>query len=825
MKKIVCFLSVILVYCNSIPALAQKKTAAPVAQKDPVHTNVASINLSSASLVLVPGMTGPEKKAAEMLREEVEKRSLIRWALADQISKPGQTAVVLGRRSEIVRTFPDLANSLNNAEGDKPEGYRIVTIRPDLVVVAGNDARGVLFGAGRLLRLLNYKQASVTLPVNINITTSPKYPLRGHQLGYRPKTNSYDGWSVPMWEQYIRELVIFGANAIELIPPVSDDDSTSPHFPIPQINMMVEMSRIAADYGIECWIWYPALEKSYSDAAIVSKAVKEWGDVIRQLPRVDAVFVPGGDPGHTPPKDLFPMLEKQAAQLQKLHPGAKMWMSPQGFNAEWMNDFYQILKNEPAWLEGIVFGPQQRESLEELQAKLPKRLKLRFYPDITHTVRAQYPVPDWDFAYRVTLNREPINPRPVDQANVFRRLQPIAAHGFLTYSEGCNDDVNKFIWSGLGWNPDADITDLLRDYSKFFIGANQAEAFAQGLLSLERNWRGPLAINQSVQTTLSQFQELERSASPALLLNWRFQQALYRAYYDAAVRSRLITEMAQEEKALAYLRNAALLGAATAVEAARNALEKSANCPSADLRARVFELAEALYQSIRMQLSVSRYKAIAVGRGANLDLIDFPLNNGPWLRSKLAQVMEKSTEAERLRLIAEVINYNNPGAGGFYDDLGNPNAQPHLVMGSSYEEDPAFLRSPMSGFAVRLQDHAARVSASTFAETLHDRPLEMHYKNLDKNARYKLRVVYGPEARAEVKLVANGKYEVHPMRAKDMTYSPQEFDLPLEATSNGELRLTWTRPAGLGGSGRGVQVSEVWLIKESQASAVSTKPL
>ena len=46
------------------------------------------------------------------------------------------------------------------------------------------------------------------------------------------------------------------------------------------------------------------------------------------------------------------------------------------------------------------------------------------------------------------------------------------------------------------------------------------------------------------------------------------------------------------------------------------------------------ELAEALYQSIRMQLSVERYKAISVGRGANLDTIDVPLNNRRWLKQR-----------------------------------------------------------------------------------------------------------------------------------------------------------------------------------------------
>jgi hypothetical protein len=100
------------------------------------------------------------------------------------------------------------------------------------VSVTGNDARGVLFGIGRLLRALHMQKGSVTLDDDWKESSAPRYPLRGHQLGYRPKTNSYDGWSVPIWEQYIRDLAVFGANAIELIPPRSDDAPESPHFPL-----------------------------------------------------------------------------------------------------------------------------------------------------------------------------------------------------------------------------------------------------------------------------------------------------------------------------------------------------------------------------------------------------------------------------------------------------------------------------------------------------------------------------------------------------------------------------------------------------------------
>src|SRR6185436_13932823 len=104
-------------------------------------------------------------------------------------------------------------------------------------------------------------------------------------------------------------------------------------------------------------------------------------------------------------------------------------------------------------------------------------------------------------------------------------------------------------------------------------------------------------------------------------------------------------------------------------------------------RARVFELAEALYRSIGMQLSVPLYKAIAVDRGANLDNIDVPLNDRTWLKQQFAAIRELPSESERLKHIDSIVNWTNPGHGGFYDDLGNLLRQPHLVRGPGFEQD------------------------------------------------------------------------------------------------------------------------------------------
>ena len=95
---------------------------------------------------------------------------------------------------------------------------------------------------------------------------------------------------------------------------------------------------------------------------------------------------------------------------------------------------------------------------------------------------------------------------------------------------------------------------------------------------------------------------------------------------------------------------------------------------------------KALFKSIQMQLSVPRYRAIGLRRGANLDAIDLGLNNRVWLRERFAEIRALNTETDRLAKIDAIVNWTNPGPGGFYDDLGNPAQQPHLVAGRGLRE-------------------------------------------------------------------------------------------------------------------------------------------
>src|SRR5205085_3182686 len=190
-----------------------------------------ALDLSKATVVSPTALSGPGRKAIVMLIEEVEKRTQIRWAGVSSWPAAGVPVIAVGPVSELDSFAGEFTTELSKEPRELgAEGYRIDVRQrggAPVLFVVGNDARGVMFGVGHLLRSLRMRPGAITLPDGFSVATAPRYRLRGHQLGYRPKTNSYDAWDVARWEQYIRDLILFGCNAIELIPPRSDDQASS----------------------------------------------------------------------------------------------------------------------------------------------------------------------------------------------------------------------------------------------------------------------------------------------------------------------------------------------------------------------------------------------------------------------------------------------------------------------------------------------------------------------------------------------------------------------------------------------------------------------
>jgi hypothetical protein len=770
------------------------------------------------------------QKAVTVLQEEINKRTGLSIPVIYKPSSKYRKTITVGVEERMEKLPETFKSEIMDLPSTGKEGYKIVSSENMSVIIAGHDEAGALYGVGWLLRKMEMCDNRILLPGKISISSTPVSTIRGHQLGYRPKTNAYDAWSVPRYDSYIRDLAVFGANSIEIMPPRTDDDPTSIHMKVPALEMIAEQSRICKEYGLNVWMWYPNMGSDYTTADSVKKELEERDKVFSVLPRLDALFVPAGDPGELDPDILFEWLGKVAVTLHKYHPEAKIWVSPQVFKPgkEWYSAFYRNVNKQYEWFGGIVYGPWIRTPLPEVKKLIDPSIKVRLYPDITHSISCQYPVPDWDLAFAMTLGRECINPRPFDEKYIHNLYAGLAI-GSISYSEGTNDDVNKFVWSGQDWDPSTPVTETLRDYARYFIGPDYTEGVAQGLLSLERNFRGPLLVNDNVERTFQQWQDMESSASGKVLANPRFQSGLIRAYFDAYIQRRLIYETHLERQARNILGQAEIKGSLDAISEARNTLllapEKRV---SPELKQRCLDLADSLFRSFGAQLTIEKHHA-AGGRGNFIDNIDIPLNDAMWLLDQLDMAENHGGEPERLEAIERILHRTDPGPGGFYDDFGSPSSMRRVKSVKSWAEDPGSLESPRVSFGVGLTgvDWVHEVVARGFEgqttplawmnqiNALYDTPLEIEYDNLDTSAVYTLKIAYTGRFRSNMKLTADG-VTIHDY-IRMGTRPLFEFPLPPKVTSDGKVLFTWTCGQDDTGEGeRGSQVAEIWLIRNNK---------
>jgi len=794
--------------------------------------------LALSGLVSVPAEASCERElaivvadsaanlAARVLREEVKLRSGCRWELRTK-RPPSVTGVVYVGVGQLPQTAPvTLRRILHTLPEPGPEGFRLVVRgRPVLVAaVVGADARGALYGVGRLLRKLALRPGRVEFPDSLALSTTPAHRIRGVQMTYHPTTNTYDAWVPEQFERYVRDLVLFGANSVEILGAGADGRYVGPLMKLPPEQMMVEQARILARYNLDVWLFYPNRRKSFRDPDVAAKELRARAEVFRSLPRLDHVFVPGGDPGEVPVGELFPWLDRVAEVLRRFHPKADIWVSPQNPHATsaWLDTFVQNVNRKPKWLGGVVYGPWVALPLPELRRRVRPDVPIRRYPDITHTISCQYPVPRWDVAWALTLGREPINPRPRAIKRIENVFHDLVAGG-IPYSEGVNDDVNKFVWLDQAWDPKTPVLETLRDYARLFISPEWDEALAKGFLALEANWQGALLANENVETTRLQWETLEKCVPSRVRRNFRFQMGLLRALCDALVRRRLIWDTAREERALQLLRQARVLGAEAALQEAEACLlEQEADDPVRELRRRCWALGDSLFRGIGLQLSVTRYGAASRERGAFLDALDEPLNNVRWLLARFREARARPTEEERVRAIDRILHWCDPGPGGFYDDLGSWQSWTRVVAATDWWEDPGTFFTPRVSFTTGLrrdevpwgkqrgiEGPAVRLSWWRQLTTLYRTPLRLRYANLDPHAAYRLRVNVLGRFRSRMKLVADSTWVIHDFLRRERGFL-REFDVPKEATADGELLLEWTCPDG----DRGAQVAEVWLIRK-----------
>ncbi|MCZ2482824.1 hypothetical protein G9H64_07630 [Aquirufa nivalisilvae] len=752
------------------------------------------VDFSKASIAASSAIASPFKeKMIAVLQEEIANKTNLKLSSSPQDKSP--LLLLAQQNSQEVNGFTLPTLTKDDQPSIQKEGFRLVHQQiggRDLLWFIGADQRGLLFAIGEFLRTADLSKQKILFDKKYEKSSAPMYAIRGHQIGYRNTANSWDAWDFKQFERYFRDLAFFGTNAIENIP--FQDGAASPHMKINREEMHIKMSQMCQAYDLDYWVWTPA-DVDLADPQKFQEELKAHIEFYKNCPRLDGVFFPGGDPGENHPKYVLPFLKAVAAELKKYHPKAGVWLSLQGFNDEEVNYFYDYLdQNKPDWFTGIVTGPSSPD-LASTRFRLDKKYQHRHYPDLTHTVRCQYPTENWDQAFALTEGREVTNPQPSYYAKIHNRFAPFT-DGFLSYSDGVHDDVNKVIWSQMAWNTEKDVRQVMVEYARYFFGNSVAEAAADGILALERNWVGPVEENGGIETTFAFWQNLEKN-HPELKGNWRWQQLVMRAYYDTFIKRRKMYEQGLEKEANLILSQAKVLGSEKAMSLALEKVNQAVQRPAApELRQKVVDYCEALYQSIGLQTSVAKYKASGAERGAILDFIDYPLNNRWWLEDEFAKIRKMADEAVKLERINIIATWENPGPGSYYDNISDQLKGPRVKTKTEDATDVAWWDNGLS---------RRRLSTQLFQNFP-----KLEYEDLDPKGSYTIRISGQGDALLRVDGV-----RVRPVIYNKGVEEFKEFQLNPKFISDGKISISFDEPEESHLNWRQhSKVFDIWLLKK-----------
>lgn len=172
----------------------------------------------------------------------------------------------------------------------------------------------------------------------------------------------------------------------------------------------------------------------------------------------------------------------------------------------------------------VSFPPYVKEA--------PAQFPVRQYSDLCHTVHAQFPMPNWHYAWALVHVRNPITVLPQHMAGIVRQASNGSSPniGVGAYSEGLSDDVNKVVFSLLAAEPELSLETVINQYARYHFGAEHEDAMTKVIFGLEQNWQGDIRRNEAVLQTLRTIQSVEAQMTEEQRdSNWRFQAFLYRA--------------------------------------------------------------------------------------------------------------------------------------------------------------------------------------------------------------------------------------------------------------------------------------------------------
>jgi hypothetical protein len=821
------------------------------------------MSLNAASWAAAPGDTaratrvaivtggpnsGPELKAAEILKARILKRSSVTAEtvredapnLQDIISKADAIFVIgvpsgSAFASHMMYDFGVILPTLPNSDKVHPESFAVKTERTGgpkvFIAIAGADDRGMIYGVGHVLRAMTYLPDALLIP-SIDVKDKPAFPIRGgrpsgpgsraRQLGnLRPQTHDE-------MTEVMEDLMLLGCNIFEGDPPL-----------VRSYAMMTVFGRTAnempagfpkewrADGGRSSKYVCPSVPEA-------RKALLEsFEQMFKDALDYDFFTTNSGDEGGCRCDKCMPWGDKYIALvhdiadiLHKYHPNCKVLATNQDLTNEGNQAIFDYLnKGDSSWLYAIRYGPGADEMqtyirgpvnprwfeyegfgpldnyLKFMHHELPRTTDIVLYSDITHWMQAQFAVPHPDVALAAVYDRRSWNARPRNFHKVGQEILHYAL-GDMHYSEGMHDDFNKWFWYRLLWNPHQDAESITKEYCRYWFGPDAQDEAAQAIFLMEETLEKPVGDNPGIAKAIELLHSAGKKIPQNLLkTDYRWRIIIEKALMDRYIQLELQRGRALKEEAARSLASAEA-GQQPAVEMDKAATALEQPLETEEMKA---VMAEALRMGEEANTTIG-YREPAPFIVSKLDLTEVG-----WWTKVLRQALAQGDDAKIRNTAKMVLHYDDPGPGGFYDDVGWPNESKHLIAGEAL-----WGFNPFSG--------PAKLSYYNLAYSMgKESPVAFEYDGLDPSAQYVVRISVGAHIDEErptlkgIKLseglkaddaVISGGFDVP---TDDVIF--QEFDVPKELTQDGKLKITLTPgPGPMSITG----CAEIWLMQKEK---------
>jgi hypothetical protein len=755
-----------------------------------------------------------------------------------------------------------------------PEGFVLASRRLEglpVVLAIGNDRRGVLYAVGEILRQMEPRGTRFEFPDNLTRRCAPRWPVRGLIVSQGRTMIDLTGareWTLDELRRVYLDYALAGANTFEI---GTVDHDTFEFLKSYGLDTLTVIGGNDGD-GPPEWQAKEAIGRTggYLSPGIPearARLIETKETLFKAMPPHDYVHIKSGDGGGDESEASAPyggalirLCEDYARILHQYHPDTKLFMGNQKLDNAGEQAIFDFVQAEPRpWLAGMVYGPGSNAMgwtpgrrqdhrtdlfayarrgalsgyLREMHRQLGPRHDILLFTDLTHWVYSEYGLmdhelipdrnyatpPRWDFwmyewrpddAMTQVYDRRTFHARPRNYYHVFQETAEFAI-GDVAYSEGHHDHANTWIYQRLFWDPHQSVEDVVLEYARTFFGPEAAPAMADAIFQLEENVQTPITDNDEIDRMVVLVERAGRSMSPERMArDYLWRMYAQRAYLDKYIQLDVRRQRAFYDETVERLARDLKRGRVAAVVGDATRLELPG--PSSEMLA---------LKERSTALSEESDRIFAM-KDDGLFNLDHDYVGFGWLRRELERVAAKTDAVEQLAAVRRIVDYEDPGEGGFYDDAGAPGGAPHLVYGWPYG-DGEFSDSN-------------RPSQRTMAFTTdEDRGVTFRYTGLDPQVQYRVRLTlvrpkYLPrfgkfQHQTSESIVADDVVLAENLDLPEFESDFFEYNIPREVTSDGELVLWMQKQPGIGAGlasdvsiwrntgGWGTLVSEVWLMK------------